>query len=336
MEVILRTTEVCAPGSWATGRTYLLHRGDFTPGWMVTAAALVLVALLGAYGAPALTGRSPGRASRPGSKSAWPVPRDRLRAELRWYVLVVVWSVLLAASLDLPVVARRRPGPRVLAAAVVWQATAREYQAVAVLVLSRGNPAWVRGVLARRPGLRRIDRGYCGPEAEALEAASSLGIPDPVVLEDLSEIGKRAELSKDDIAAILAEPDKAIRCRQTVAAALERLQAVFARIDSDVKASSPTTPSIALVILPAGLATLRAVAASAARRMKAREGKLPEWRAKKIQPLWAGETWTREVARHTGRVGTVFLAVADFATNATLKQFNNRRPVRSAARLPAP
>jgi len=117
---------------------------------------------------------------------------------------------------------------------VVWQATAREPAAMAVLVslpVGAASPGpWVRWALARQRGLRQLDQVYCGPEAELVEAAASLASGRPQVLEDLREW----------------------TAAEGTEAGLERLRAALDRIGSEV--AGPV-----LVVLPAGLAGLSAL-----------------------------------------------------------------------------
>lgn len=455
-EGLLRTIDGYDPAFWATDQAYLIHPQGLTPGWMVTAAAALLVALAGAYGAPVLANRRGDRPLAPGSEGVRLGAPYRFRAELRWYGLVAVWSLLLAGILDLayingvpllavalpwftvvvaslpvlswlrlrgfwpavenandylslalgfwgvvglllmgpakviyflfwPVVALSRlrghtPELKALLRAIVvvwaagwvlgglslwgsfngtfgirsalaefflrswflglgflvfpaiWQATAREYRRLVVLVPNRADARRVQAVLVQTPGLHWANRAYCSPDSAGVEMASSLGYPEPIVLEELREIGDLADPSKDDLRAILAEPDKTARGGETAAAALERVDAALVRLRSEVESLPHAVPGIALVIAPEGLATLRAVGGSAAARRRARDTGRPAWRAEEKLPLWAEVTWGREVRRRLGRASRTLLAVVDLEADLTLKEFVDRRPAPAAAR----
>jgi len=115
-ERLLRTVDACAAASWSTDHSYLMSRRGVTPGWALTSSALLLIVLLGAYGAPALVGRSQVRGAQLAANRAQMVPPPHLLAELRWYGLVVLWTVLLAAVLELAYV----PGLPLAAVAAPW------------------------------------------------------------------------------------------------------------------------------------------------------------------------------------------------------------------------
>jgi hypothetical protein len=123
---------------------------------------------------------------------------------------------------------------------VVWQATAREPAAMAVLVslpVGAASPdPQVRRALARQRGLRQLDQVYCGPEAELVEAATSLASGRPRVLEELRDW----------------------TAPEGTQAGLERLRAALDRIGLEVAAGHPRPASgPVLVVLPAGLSALR-------------------------------------------------------------------------------
>ncbi len=465
-ERFLRTVESVPPASWASDSTYVLSRRGFMPGWAITSAALLLVILLGAGGAPALAGWFGSRSSRDGYPAARQAELARSRAEARWYGLVAGWTVLLALALDLayvpglpfiavgipwlvlavaslPILAwlrLRRFWPRAertndylcLALAVwslaglallgaapliyflfwpavilarlrghstelkalfrvvlivwaggwvlgalgrlgsfsallgadyamreiamrwwflgigcllfpaVWQATAREHGAAAVLVPRRATAAQVRAALALAPGLGRISRIYSGPDPRAMEAARVLGAAlspagECAVLEGLREVGDRPEFSQADLDEMLAAPETAAPGGETAAEALERVRSALAEVAANLESRVGTAGGTAaadeaghdtpLVILPEGLATLQAVAAATARRRAARETGQPERRAGQARPLWADEAWSAEARRHMRRAATSALSVvvADLATGFKLKELRPRR-----------
>lgn len=475
-ERLLRTVDACAAASWSTDHSYLMSRRGVTPGWALTSSALLLIVLLGAYGAPALVGRSQVRGAQPAANRAQMVPPPHLLAELRWYGLAVLWTVLLAAVLELayvpglplaavavpwllvvigsvPVLAwlrLRRFWPQArsvndylcLALVVwglagllllgparliyylfwpavalgrlrghsvnlktafrlalivwaggwvlggltqwggsfsagmgvgyalreiglrswllglgfllfpaVWQATAREYRAVGVLASRRATASQIQSALARCPALGPIGRVYCGPDAVSTELARSLNETAlaeerSVVLEDLREIGDRPGLAGGDLDAMLADPESAAPAGETAEAALERARAALSRVAADLEGQAGPAPGettrsgafegVPLVLLPEGLAALRTVAATVARRRNTREAGLREWRAGQAQPLWADDAWAAEVRRHTGRAARSVssIAVIELATGFKLKELGLRCRGRWPDRLP--
>lgn len=197
----------------------------------------------------------------------WPaVLLGRLRGRLSWIkavcrVVLIAWvGVLILSALIEGAIAAQlglaqlELGLRLLETAgrawflglglalfpVVWQATAREPAAMAVLVsLPIGAASLgprVRRALAPQRGLRQLDQVYCGPEAELVEAATSLASGRPRVLEELREW----------------------TAAEGTQAGLERLRAALDRIGLEVAAGHPRPASgPVLVVLPAGLSALR-------------------------------------------------------------------------------
>ncbi len=474
-ERLLRTVDACAAASWSTDHSYLMSRRGVTPGWALTSSALLLIVLLGAYGTPALVGRFQARGAQLAANRAQMVPPPHLLAELRWYGLVLLWTVLLAAVLELayvpglPLAAVAAPWLLVVIGSVpvlawlrlrrfwpqargvndylclalvvwglagllllgparliyylfwpavalvrfrghsvnlktafrlalivwaggwvlggltqwgsfsavmgagyalreiglrswllglgfllfpaVWQATAREYQAVGVLASRRATASQIQSALARCPALGPIGRVYCGPDAVSTELALSLNETAlaeerSVVLEDLREIGDRPELAGGDLDAMLADPEGAAPAGETAEAALERARVALSRVVADLEGQAGPAPGetirsgafgrVPLVLLPEGLAALQAVAATAARRRNTREAGLPERRAGQAQPLWADDAWAAEVRRHTGRAAPSVssIAVIELATGFRLKELRLRCRGRPPDRLP--
>ncbi len=224
----------------------------------------------------------------------------------------------------------------------VWQATAVEHPAVAVLVAAppdgQDGRLWLR-TLTRQPVVRAAGAVYCSPEPEAFEVATAMGRKHPAVIPDFAGIlappegaaGSAEELELVEKALDRVQAEQATEAAPEPAPDVAPIPATGRSAASPI-GSAPRARTPVLVVMPPATVALCLAAFSAARRVAAEahtasgidvSGGLTG-RAGQTggpMPLRAGPGWSRLLKGWQQRVRPPGLAVVDLRSRMILRGY---------------